>query len=167
VVLAGHSLGGAIALALGLQRPEWLEGLVLVGTGCRLRVLPEILEGILQDYPATVSSLAAMAFGPKTSEDAREAFRRGLERVPPEVTHGDFCACNRFDLCGELAHIDRPALVIAGDADRLTPVKYGAFLADHLPRARLEVLPDAGHMMALERPGPFVDAIRRFLKALS
>jgi pimeloyl-ACP methyl ester carboxylesterase len=43
-IIAGHSLGGAIALTMGLEYGQELGGLILVGTGARLRVLPSILE---------------------------------------------------------------------------------------------------------------------------
>ncbi len=43
-IIAGHSLGGAIALSMGLEYGQELGGLILVGTGARLRVLPSILE---------------------------------------------------------------------------------------------------------------------------
>src|SRR5512133_3755617 len=42
-VIAGHSMGGAIALTLALERPARVAGLVLVSTGARLRVAPEAL----------------------------------------------------------------------------------------------------------------------------
>src|SRR5262249_50983979 len=44
VVLGGHSMGGAISQTIARARPERLRGLVLVGTGARLRVAPRILE---------------------------------------------------------------------------------------------------------------------------
>ena len=44
VIPAGHSMGGAIALTLALQAPDRLAGMVLVGSGARLRVAPSILE---------------------------------------------------------------------------------------------------------------------------
>lgn len=43
-IIAGHSLGGAIALTMGLEYGQELGGLILVGTGARLRVQPGILE---------------------------------------------------------------------------------------------------------------------------
>ena len=49
-VMAGHSMGGAIAQTAALEFPEGVRGLVLVGTGSRLRVVPSILEGTLCRY---------------------------------------------------------------------------------------------------------------------
>jgi pimeloyl-ACP methyl ester carboxylesterase len=43
-IIAGHSLGGAITLTMGLEYASELSGLILIGTGARLRVLPSILE---------------------------------------------------------------------------------------------------------------------------
>lgn len=43
-IIAGHSLGGAIALTMALEYASELSGLILIGTGARLRVLPAILE---------------------------------------------------------------------------------------------------------------------------
>ena len=59
-------------------------------------------------------------------------------------------------------------LILCGDADRMTPVKYSQFLAAEMPDARLIILPGAGHMAMLE-PSPrliVVDAIARFVETL-
>src|SRR5689334_23370908 len=44
-IIAGHSMGGAIALLMALEHEAELGGLILVGSGARLRVLPALLEG--------------------------------------------------------------------------------------------------------------------------
>src|SRR5512145_1577428 len=54
VYVAGHSLGGAITLSLALACPDIVRGVVLIGTGARLRVLPQILEGIIEDREQAV-----------------------------------------------------------------------------------------------------------------
>jgi len=46
VVLAGHSMGGAIMLKLALESPSYLRGITLVARGAKLRVIPLILEAI-------------------------------------------------------------------------------------------------------------------------
>ena len=43
IFLAGHSMGGAIVQAMALSHPEMIKGIVLVGTGARLKVFPMIL----------------------------------------------------------------------------------------------------------------------------
>ena len=78
VIVAGHSLGGAIALELALKQPVWLAGLVLVGTGTRLRVHADILTGIDQDYPKTVELICRWAFGPDASKELIDGRRIAL-----------------------------------------------------------------------------------------
>src|SRR5205823_3396821 len=50
-VLVGHSLGGLAALTVALQRPQILSGLIVVGAGARLRVMPAIFESLRGRYP--------------------------------------------------------------------------------------------------------------------
>jgi pimeloyl-ACP methyl ester carboxylesterase len=164
VTLAGHSLGGAIALQLSLSAPPWLERVVLVGTGCRLRVLPAILDGIRTDTEQTAGLIAEMAFGSGVDRDRIGAFAAELAALDPVVTHGDFSACDTFDVCDRLEEIRIPALIVSAEEDRLTPVRYGRFLEQHMPYAQMVVVPGAGHMMALERPKRFVASLRRFLE---
>lgn len=161
--VAGHSLGGAVALVLGLRRPGWLVRLVLVGTGARLRVTPEILDLVLTDFPAAVEQIARWAFGPRASRPMVAAFCKGLLETGPGVVHGDYSACNRFDVMDRVHGIRLPSLVICAAQDRLTPVKYGAYLRDHIPGAKMAVLEGAGHMMGIEQEKIFVDCVRRFV----
>ncbi len=58
-----------------------------------------------------------------------------------------------------LSAIGQPALVVVGEDDQMTPVKYARYLLDHLTGARLEIVPRAGHMVMLEQPA----AVERIL----
>ena len=60
--MVGHSMGGAIAMLYALTYPELLDGLILVARGAKLRVFPEILQGILVDKEGTVRKIAEYAF---------------------------------------------------------------------------------------------------------
>jgi pimeloyl-ACP methyl ester carboxylesterase len=161
--VAGHSLGGAVALSLALMRPSWLSRLVLVGTGARLRVTPKILGLVKADFSAAVQALANWAFGPEAQPALVEEYCRGLIENGPEILFGDLSACDRFDVMERIERIRIPTLVITADHDRLTPVKYGAYLRDRIPGAEMAVIQGAGHMMALEQETAFAARLLPFL----
>jgi pimeloyl-ACP methyl ester carboxylesterase len=165
-VLGGHSMGGAIAQEFALRYTNRLAGLVLIGTGARLRVAPQFLDGVLKDPQGTAELLATWAHGEHVDPNLRRIYIRRLREVNPQVIHGDFVACDAFDRMADVARIALPTLVICGDADRMTPVKYSRFLAEQIKRAQLVVVPEAGHMVMLERPEAVIEAIGRFLASL-
>lgn len=159
--LAGHSMGGAVALDFALNYPERLAGLILVGTGSRLRVLPAILESFKNGK--TPENMAPALYAPGTQEAVIQAAAREIESTDPLVFYSDFIACNQFDVSGRLGEIDLPALVVTGGRDIMTPVKYGRFLADKLRKARLEVVENSGHITMLEQPEKLNILIHDFL----
>jgi pimeloyl-ACP methyl ester carboxylesterase len=162
-IIVGHSMGGAIAMTLALDF-DCVAGIVLVSTGARLRVAPAILEGIYSDFERSVDLITRLAWSPGALPTLIELGRRALLEAGPDVLLGDFIACDRFDVIGRLKEILVPALVISGSADQLTPVKYGQFLADHIPNANLVVIENAGHMMMLEQPIALAKAVRKWLE---
>jgi len=162
-VVVGHSMGGAIALDFALHYPDRLSGLILVGSGARLRVAPAILTGILSDFEATVDLVCDYAFGPGITEQLKRLGRQRLLKTPPEVLHGDYAACDAFDVMERLGEIRCPTLVIGGTADRLTPPKYSIYLRDHIPGAELVLVDAAGHMVMLEKPEVVSRAISKFI----
>ncbi len=165
-VLAGHSMGGAISLMAALAHPERVAGLVLVGTGARLRVIPAVLEGIFSDFDLAIDLITHWAWAEGAPEELTRLGRQTLAETPPEILHGDFTACDNFDVMERLGEIAAPTLVVAGTADPLTPHKYGAYLAQHIPSARLVTVEGGGHMMALEQPGVVAEAVADFIMEL-
>jgi len=159
----GAAMGGAIALDFALRYPYRLAGLILVGSGARLRVAPAILTGILSDFEATVDLVCDYAFGPNATERLKHLGRQRLLKTPPEVLHGDYTACDVFDVMERLEEVRCPTLVIGGTADRLTPPKYSIYLRDHIPGAELVLVDAAGHMVMLEKPDVVAKAVSKFI----
>ena len=158
--VVGHSMGGAITMALALDFADRVAGLVLMATGARLRVAPAILEGIQSDFEKTVEMITRLAWSAEASPKLTILGRQALLGTSPDVLLGDFVACDRFNVVEGLEEIGKPTLIIAGSADQLTPIKYARFLAEHIPCASLVTLEGAGHMVMLERPAEVVQAVR-------
>jgi pimeloyl-ACP methyl ester carboxylesterase len=163
VVLAGHSMGGAIAIEIALSHAQFLAGIVLVGSGARLRVTPVIKDEVTRDYAHAAEVLADWAYSPKSDPKLRRASVQELLDVPAQVTYGDFVACDHFDEMNEISHIDLPTLLICGEDDALTPVKYSQYMREEIPNARIVIIPDAGHSVMLEKPDELNNALRSFL----
>ncbi len=170
--VAGHSLGGAVAQMVYLLGKDFgkniVKGLILVGTGARLRVLPELLEGLKSDFENTAKRLVEMLFSKKFSNERikEETFREILE-CGREVTFRDFNACDKFDLLAEYKEgkiaVDVPVLCIVGGDDIMTPPKYSEFFRKTI-NAEVVVVEDAGHMVMLEKPEEVSRAILEFVE---
>jgi pimeloyl-ACP methyl ester carboxylesterase len=163
VVLGGHSLGGAIALTLALDASELLRGLVLVGTGARLRVLPELFEILARDYGEAAAFMTDHAWSSTSPAELKQRCRETVNATRPSVTRCDFTACDGFDVMGRLSEIELPALVVVGEQDRLTPPKYSEYLVRSLAKAKLERIERAGHFVSLEQADAVNRALRDFL----
>jgi pimeloyl-ACP methyl ester carboxylesterase len=163
VFLVGHSMGGAITQTVALKDPEGIQGIILVGTGARLRVLPLILDGIKRDFETTIREIVKFSYSRKAPGELIERGTSDLMRCRPEVLLGDFLACDRFDLMKEVEKIKVPTLVLCGDEDELTPIKYSRFLSQRIEGSRLEILPNAGHMVMMEAAEAFNRIIGEFV----
>jgi pimeloyl-ACP methyl ester carboxylesterase len=163
VFLVGHSMGGAITQTLALKHAEVIKGIILVGTGARLRVFPMILDGIRSDFAETARKITQFAYSRNTPSEVIDRGVADMMRCRPEILYGDFLACDRFDVMAELDKINVPTLIVCGDEDQLTPVKYSQFLLQHIKGSRLEVLPGAGHMVMMEAAETFNEKIGEFI----
>ena len=162
-VVAGHSMGGATAMQMALEYPQRVTGLVLVGTGARLRVLPVILEGTLSNYEDTIKLIGEYAYSPHTPAQLVRKGQRQMLKVAPRTVHDDFSACNAFDIMERLGEIHCPSLVICGTEDALTPPKYSTFLAQYIPESELKWIEGAGHMVLIEKPDFVAKAVESAL----
>ncbi len=166
-VVAGHSMGGAIAIEFALRHPARLAGLILVGTGAKLRVAPQILTGILDDFPGTTQLLAQWTHGEHVEPNLLRLYTRRLREVSPGIVHSDFAACDAFDRRANVNRITLPTLILCGDADRMTPLKFSQYLHEQIASSQLIVVPGAGHMVMLEQPAAVAEATAHFLTSLA
>jgi pimeloyl-ACP methyl ester carboxylesterase len=165
-VVVGHSMGGAIALMVALQRPKNLVGLGLVGTGAKLRVHPQILELCQTDFERAIDFIVQWAFAEQSPPELRERARAQMRRTGADALFRDFSSCNTFDVMARLSEIALPTLILCGRDDKLTPVKYSEYLQQNIPTAQLKIIEGAGHMVMLEQPRAVTTALREFCARL-
>lgn len=164
-IILGHSMGGAIAQTLALDFPDRTAGLILMSTGAKLSVHSDILDGVFVDQDKVAHLLADWMWGENASPEARATTYHTIRTAPADLIHGDYAACNAFDVRKRLHEIHAPALVIAGTADRMVAYKYGQFLQQHIAGAELVSIEGAGHMVMLEDPQAVTQAVRLWLNA--
>jgi pimeloyl-ACP methyl ester carboxylesterase len=152
VVVVGHGFGATVALGIAARAPELVRALVLVGASLVPR-LPESLLGSLRDVVRgrQPRRLPAEALSPAASPDVvREAWIE-MAKTDPRVALRDYESWNATDAAALVARARRPALVVCGAADRLTPPADAEALAAALPGAQTAVVDGAGHLVQLER----------------
>ena len=169
MVLAGHSLGGAIALMYALRYPQKLKGIIIISSGARLRVHPmflapceEAIKGNLQEWYQLIEEIYRL-----TPEDYKKEVVEKQKAIGPAVMLNDFLCCDKFDLMDEVQEIKLPALIICGELDAMTPVKYSNYLGAKLANSRVVIIPQATHLVLAEKPETVNKAIEDFVKGLS
>jgi len=167
-VLIGHSLGSAIALALAKEHPRRVLGLGLLGAGARLRVAPAILDaaGNPTTHRAAVDLITQRSYSVRASTRLKELASERMAETRPTVLHGDLLACDGFNVVGQLGEFTAPTLILAAADDQMTPLKLSEELREEIHDARLEIIPEAGHMLMLEQPARVADALGRFLNSI-
>ena len=166
-VIVGHSMGGAIALALAARANPRVIGQVIVASAAKIGVTDDILNGLQADFEKTVDFIVKYSFdrasGPFFPKKAREY----TLATGATATHADFLDCSTFDMRDQLAAITLPTLVIAAESDRMIPLKHTAALAEALPNAQLETFTDCGHYPHLDRTTLVEAPIARFCAHLA
>jgi 3-oxoadipate enol-lactonase len=167
----GVSIGGLIAQGLALQQPARTERLVLCDTA------PKFGDATLWNGRIAAIGTGGMAaiadavmerwFSPDffaRQPDALAGWRNLFLRTDA-AGYVSTCATLRdADLSADVSDIACPVLVIAGSADKSTPVDLVRSLAEAIPGARFEVIDGAGHIPSIEQPEALAGLIAKFLE---
>ncbi len=172
--LAGHSMGGRVALEIWRRAPERVERLALISTGVHLPRSGKEAEGRFQ----------LLARGVEQGMDALiDAWLPPMvwepNRLIPGLMDGlaTMCADMGLDMYERqirallarpeveslLPTIACPTLVATGQHDSWAPPAQHEGIAAAIPNARLVIVPEAGHMVPVERPQAMTDALVSWL----
>jgi pimeloyl-ACP methyl ester carboxylesterase len=195
-IVVAHSVGAMVVFELAQSRPELFRsrvaGVVVIGgaagdllrgamgsiaNAMRLRVgsLPNAARRLnaarraLFARPGDAAALAVRLtqFGPDASPELVDRIVALAASAPSSVWTDGLAGVLEADVASSLADVDVPVLVVVGDSDRVTPPASAVALVGALPDARLEVVPGAGHIAMLERPGDVNARIAAFARDLS
>ncbi len=176
LVPVGCSMGGMVALEMARQAPRRVRALALLGSSARPDT-PQLIELRTQAIAAfqagrldeVLRANVMFAFHPLHAAQPAivERYiamvkRAGVRRLVSQ----NRAVMARADLRPALGAVTCPALVVCGEADALTPPEHTRELAALLPRARLEIVPGAGHMLTLEQPERVTALLRGWLASL-
>jgi pimeloyl-ACP methyl ester carboxylesterase len=166
-VVGGNSLGGHVALALALEHPDRVSGLILTGSsglfersftrGVPHRPSPDYVRRMMEDVfhdPALVTSAWVTSVCQTLNQPATA---RRLLRFAR--------AARRHNLEERLHAIRVPTLAVWGADDRITPPAVAARFHALIAHSDLALLPRCGHAPMLEQPAPWSRAVRAWLEA--
>ena len=170
-VLAGLSMGGYVALSFAARHAESLTGLVLVASKAEAdddaarRRRDETLDLLQHEgVPALVEQMHPKLVADQTLRDD-PALVETLCRImldTPLATAEEACRAmrDRTDRTSDLASLDLPVGIVAGEADEVIPLNVARAMADRVRDVEFTSIANAGHVLPLERPREVADAIR-------
>ncbi len=161
--LVGHSMGGAIVQTIAAYMNDRVKGLLLIGTGGRLRVNPTLFDMALHDLPAMADLLNKWMWGEGDFDNLKRLTKRQTVALNPQVVHDDYLACEIFDLRDRLPSIRQPVLIIGGTADKMTPYKLSEEMYALYPNSTLHQIEGAGHMLHLEHSAEVGHLVEQWL----
>ncbi len=174
IVIAGLSMGGYIAFAFLRSYPERVAGMILAATRAGAD-LPATRDNrttaIITAREAGIAPVIE-AMIPKLLSPAVERLHPGLPNRLAEIMANNSLEAiigdqlgmmERPDSTPFLEHISVPTLLIHGADDQIIPLEDMQDMEAKIPQAELQIIPDAGHMVNLEQPQGFNQAVRDFL----
>lgn len=170
--LVGHSLGSLVALDCAATHPDRVRAIALVGSTSPMPVSEAILDAAAANDPAAFNMLTEYGYSKRHLYGGNSnpgmwmvgSTLRLFERSGPGVLHADMNACNSYQQGLEKAAMVRcPVLVVAGESDRLTPLRGAQALLNALPSPEIRILKGAGHTLMTEAPNELLDALKEVI----
>ena len=171
VVLAGHSLGGAIVLTYALKYPDEVKAVIPLGSGpyfhmdpARLHDLKLAAEGSKAQYDEWLGQQAGRS--PGLPPEVAEHELQTRIAMGPDILRHDLTCCANYNIVDRLHEIRVPTLAVAATDDPYCPPADSHVLAENIPNARAVIIEGPTHWFIIDRPEQTNRVIEEFLATL-
>jgi pyruvate dehydrogenase E2 component (dihydrolipoamide acetyltransferase) len=175
-IVVGHSLGGAVALALAEGNPGLIRAMILIDSaGLGTEIGAELLQLMAgEPGPDTARSLLELFMADQKlvnkraiDEMAGNQLSEGGWAAQQATTNAAFSNGKQTDYSAvRVQNVSHPVLLIWGENDHVIPVDHAVHAVRSLPDAILAVLPGIGHVPQVEQPDVVTRHIDRFARSL-
>jgi pimeloyl-ACP methyl ester carboxylesterase len=173
--LAGHYMGGAVAMEVIRRAPDRVTRLALMDTN-PLSETPQVAalrdpqmarakSGRFIEVMRDEIKPADLWPGPAQAGVLEIVMNMARSLGPDVYVRQSRAMQRRPDQQGTLRRVSVPTLVLCGEHDAICPLRRHEFMAGLIPGAVLRVIPGAGHLPTLEAPGPTIKALEEWLAA--
>jgi pimeloyl-ACP methyl ester carboxylesterase len=167
VVLSSTSAGGLSAVTVGLppRTARMMVHRVVPVTLTALRRYARVVDGARRTAGgATYLITWPYLYGSRVPRPVAKLTTRLMASVPIHVIAEFYRELIRYDLHEVLSVLARiPVLIMVGERDLITPVTHAEAMAVAIPGAELVVVPDAGHLLVLERPDEVAERVGKLI----
>lgn len=175
-LFVGNSMGGFVALRLAARMPELLTGCVVLGTSAKEEHKLEEFAPLVEAMGAhgaepVIDALMHIMFGDTIVADAERAdlvahWKTKMLDLDKNIARSAHGVIHRDSVLEELEHAHVPILVLAGREDHAYEVPLSEHIAESAPQAIMQIVPNAGHSVALEEHAVANDYIASFAETL-
>lgn len=165
VNLAGHSLGGRIAVEFAVSHTHRVNKLVMIAAA------GTYVEGMSRPDPFMLSPQERIRFLYYNSKYAEQALSREATEKEQEIAAKNLTTQARVSWERNynpkfphlLKYITVPTCIVWGENDRLIPLPYGREYEKHIKQSKLHVIPECGHMPHIEQKDQCIHIIEQFI----
>lgn len=182
IIILGTSYGSMAALNFAIYYPESVDKLILVGgapshhfleaakeqlnqrgTDEQKAIAKKLFEGSLEDTADEAKFLSIMAplYSNRTQKTGASAYKATGSVEPLNMAFRT--RFDHFDYREQLKKLTMPALIFVGEDDWVNPVEQVSLIAELMPKAKLIIVEDSGHSVAVDRPDVYTPAVIEFL----
>ena len=176
-ILCGFSMGGYVLWQFVLANPQRVRAIVVCDSRAdvdseeksrgRLKMAEEVLQTGAEPVANTMlPKLLARETIASRQSLAEQVWTMICRASPKAIAAAQRGMARRPDVRSQLREIDKPALMLVGVEDALSPPEHMREIANSLPEGRIVEIPAAGHMTTVENPAAVNESIRDFFASL-